>query len=495
MTRTHPRHLRDTERETQARGHLAPTCPEDARPAAPCHVGTSHPARREQDVRPAALRWASRALLVLAAVLMPVDGTKFGLAMPFWTPLAPWPLMLYVVLNCRELPGVVRRYRGYFLLPALFVALSAIGWATVALYPVPAALSILGVMGALGCLAAIDIASRVEGRRFVRALIVVLVCAYWTAFAVGVAQFASIHLDIKPMRAFLTNLMQREYLSDASAWGGGRPQFLFAEPSYIGMHLFGVLLPLRWLTHQDDPKLSRHLSVLVCVFAAGSLLMGVGVRIIIDTFIALAIDIAVHTDPRRRASVVRAVRRSVALVAGTVVVALANQRILSIMERGMLVGDGSLSARIAQGLTPIIAGVLQPLRLLVGFGAGNSIVAYQTGLDTAKSALSGLGKPSMWSWISKFTPESSFTMSAYTSVITDFGLVGLAVLVALVARDARHARTACLATGQRAEARTYLWWTILVAYLYLQFEGYAFYALPLLIWALRTRPLRVAEPV
>ncbi len=208
---------------------------------------------------------------------------------------------------------------------------------------------------------------------------------------------------------------------------------------------------------------------------------------------SLAIDIAVHTDPRRRASVVRAARRSVALVAGTVVVALANQRILSIMERGMLVGDGSLSARIAQGLTPIIAGVLQPLRLLVGFGAGNSIVAYQAGLDTAKSALSGLGKPSMWSWISRFTPESSFTMSACTSVITDFGLVGLAALVALVVRDARHARTACLAAGQRAEARTYLWWTILVAYLYLQFEGYAFYALPLLVWALRTRPLRIDE--
>ena len=359
MTRTHQRHLRDTERETQARGHLAPTCPEDARLTAPRHVGVSHPARCEQDVRPTALRWASRALLVLAAALISVDGTRFGLAMPFWTPLAPWPLMLYVILNCRELPGVVRRYRGYFLLPALFVAFSAIGWATVALHPVPAALSILGVIGALGCLA--------------------------------------------------------------------------------------------------------------------------------------VIDIAVHTDPRRRASVVRAARRSVALVAGTVVVALANQRILSIMERGMLVGDGSLSARIAQGLTPIIAGVLQPLRLLVGFGAGNSIVAYQAGLDTAKSALSGLGKPSMWSWISRFTPEGSFTMSAYTSVITDFGLAGLAALVALVVRDARHARTACLAAGQRAEARTYLWWTILVAYLYLQFEGYAFYALPLLVWALRTRPLRIDE--
>ncbi len=236
-------------------------------------MGVSHPARCEQDVRPAALRWASRALLVLAAALISVDGTRFGLAIPFWTPFAPWPLMLYVILNCRELPGVVRRYRGYFLLPALFVALSAIGWATIALHPVPAALSILGVMEALGC----------------------------------------------------------------------------------------------------------------------------------------------------------------------------------------LVGDGSLSVRIAQGLTPIIAGVLQPLRLLVGFGAGNSIVAYQAGLDTAKSALSGLGKPSMWIWISRFTPESSFTMSAYTSVITDFGLVGLAALVALVVRDARHARTACLAAGQRAEARTYLW--------------------------------------
>lgn len=442
------------------------------------------------DERAGAVRVASRALLVLAAILMPVDGTRFGLVMPFWTPLAPWPLMLYALLNYRELTGVIRRYRGYFLLLVLFVAISALDWATVALYPLPAWISILGVLGALGCLAAIDIATRVEDRRFARALVVVLICAYWTAFAVGVVQFASIHLNLQPLRDALTGLMQREYLSDASSWGGGRPQFLFAEPSYIGMHLFGVLLPLRWLTRETDPRLSRHLSILVSVFSAGSLLMGVGVRIIIDTFVALAIDIAVHTDPSRRESVVRAIRRSVALVAGTGVVALANQRILSIMERGMLVGDGSLSARIAQGFTPLIGGVLQPVRLVLGFGGGNSIVAYRAGLDTAKSVLSGLGKPDMWKWISGFTPETSFTMSAYTSVITEFGLVGFAGLVALVVRDARRALVACKLEGQRNEARHYLWWTVLVAYLYLQFEGYAFCALPLLVWALRTRPLR-----
>lgn len=63
----------------------------------------------------------------------------------------------------------------------------------------------------------------------------------------GVVQWLSIHLHIKPLTDYFAHLMYRQYINESSVWGGGRPQFLFAEPSYIGMHLFGVLLPLMWL--------------------------------------------------------------------------------------------------------------------------------------------------------------------------------------------------------------------------------------------------------
>ena len=53
------------------------------------------------------------------------------------------------------------------------------------------------------------------------------------------------------------------------------------------MHLFGVLLPLVWLVRGRDHKRVIRLRVLIIVFAAGAVLMGAGVRIILDSISAL----------------------------------------------------------------------------------------------------------------------------------------------------------------------------------------------------------------
>jgi hypothetical protein len=65
-----------------------------------------------------------------------------------------------------------------------------------------------------------------------------------------------------------------------------------------------------------------------------------------------------------------------------------------------------------------------------------------------------------------------FTMSGYVSFITEFGLVMLLFLVVLVLGRA---------LADYNLNRYMLCWLILTAYLYVQFEGYAFYALPLLV--------------
>ena len=72
----------------------------------------------------------------------------------------------------------------------------------------------------------------------------ILIASYWVSFGVGVVQWLSIRLHAKPLTDYFSHLMYRQYISDNSVWGGGRPQFLFAEPSHIGMHLFGMLLGL-----------------------------------------------------------------------------------------------------------------------------------------------------------------------------------------------------------------------------------------------------------
>jgi hypothetical protein len=65
-------------------------------------------------------------------------------------------------------------------------------------------------------------------------------------------------------------------------------------------------------------------------------------------------------------------------------------------------------------------------------------------------------------------------MSVYSSFITEFGIVMFALLAVMLLIHI---------TTHRAWNRTTVCWLVLTAYLYIQFESYAFYALWLLIFA------------
>ncbi|NEG88766.1 hypothetical protein [Bifidobacterium aerophilum] len=421
----------------------------------------------------------SDALFYLALIVLPVDGTVLGLYAPFWTPISPWLFLLYTAANWRELPRVYRRFRVWCLTPLVMVVLSALGWATVAFHPVPALTSLMAVVCAAACLTSLDIALR--GKRLPwQDMVRTLIAAYWFAFAVGVVQWLAIRLDLGSVRTYFTHLMARPYGGlPSSPWGSGRPQFLFAEPSYIGMHLFGVLLPLMWMMRGRDGIYRRRLRDLIVVFSVGAVVMGAGVRIILDSLVALVIVIVERTswhaaDQRRQ---------GIAELCGVMVLGAAsmalNGRLNSIAANGME-GDGSFYARIWQSLAPLCGLLRQPIYLLTGYGAGNIADATHDGAAWSVHVLRTLrldaNTPA--AWYARMTPDTVWTMSAYTSFLTEYGLIGLAVVIVLLIRHV---------SGLRMWNKTVTCWLVLVAYLYVQFEGYAFYAIPLFVWA-------VAEP-
>ena len=184
--------------------------------------------------------------LLLAIAFLPVDGTTLGLYAPFWSPISPALFAVYCLCNWRQLRIAANRYLPMFLLPVACIILSIPGWLKFGIHLNAAFMSITGLLGVLATLGAIAIAfgiKRIPWRTPLR----ILIASYWFSFGVGVVQWLSIHLHIKPLTDYFAHLMYRQYINESSVWGGGRPQFLFAEPSYIGMHLFGVLLPLMWL--------------------------------------------------------------------------------------------------------------------------------------------------------------------------------------------------------------------------------------------------------
>ena len=417
-------------------------------------------------------------LFYLALLSLPIDGTRLGLYAPFWTPIAPWLFLAYALVNWRELPSVYRHFRVWFLFPAALIVLSGLGWATVAFHPVAATESWTAVAGALGTLAATDIAIRVKRLPWRDAVRTILV-AYWFAFAVGVAEWLAIALDLGSVRSYFDQLMSRSYIPFDSRWGGGRPQFLFAEPSYIGMHLFGVLLPLMWLMRNLDRIYVKRLRNLIVVFAAGSVLMGAGVRIILDSLVAIIIVIVERVrwrDPQARQRGV--IGLTVTALIGAASIAI-NGRLNSIAANGME-GDGSFFARIWQSLGPLCGLLRHPIYLLTGYGAGNIADATHNGSAMAIGILDALhldtGNPR--TWYASMTSDTVWTMSAYTSFLTEYGIAGLALLIALLVRHI---------ADRNAWSKTTVCWFVLVAYLYIQFEGYAFAAIPLLIWGIAMR--------
>lgn len=77
--------------------------------------------------------------------------------------------------------------------------------------------------------------------------------------------------------------------------------------------------------------------------------------------------------------------------------------------------------------------------------------------------------------------DTVWTMCVYTSVVAEYGLVGLVLLViASIVSMTRVFDTA--AAGHGVWSKTVICWLVLIVYLYIQCENYAFVALPLFIF-------------
>lgn len=411
------------------------------------------------------IRDSSDVLLILALITLPADGTRLGITMPYWTPIAPAFLILYALCNSRLSLRSIRQYLGFFLFLPLLIAVSLFGWLTIGFHGMYVFQTMCALVSGLACLVSLDVAFRLKRLDWNKAVTIV-VAVYWIAFAVGVLQWMDSRLGITPVTRLFQLLMERNYVPR-------KPQFLFAEPSYIGMHIFGVLLPLFWLTRR------KSLALLTLVFAFGSACMGVGVRILIDTMIALLLWAMVEIRWDRARNVIAALAGVGVIGAGGTLTLLHNARVQSMLQHGLMQGDFSTLARIFRSLAPMLAGLHDPVHLIFGFGMGNIKDAMLQGYDAARAVITAQGGNPDGNGEIRLIADTDnstyyFTMNAYVSFITEFGIVMLvAFLILLLAH----------VTLNHAWSKTTICWLILLCYLYIQFEGYAFYALWLYIWA------------
>lgn len=280
----------------------------------------------------------------------------------------------------------------------------------------------------------------------------VLTLAYFISFLYGLAFL----MGIQFIEKIMITIEKRH---------SGRLQYTFTEPSFISMHLFGVILPCIIVFKKRDVEIFG-LKTLLVLFIIVTLVFGQSTRFVLDT----AIVIVLYFLCRFFQSKLNLKKISLLFVGiGVIVVAwiLVNKdpRLSTIIEKGVY-ADGSLASRWFR-INAIIKGMIQkPISMIFGFGLGNASVPFNLGYDLAFAEYSSKYLEEIIAL--KGTTGTSF-FCGHIRVMAEVGIIFyILLLVGLIKTDNKKYRS---------------WFMILlVFYLYLQFDSYAFYTVWLFLF-------------
>ncbi len=365
----------------------------------------------------------------------------------------------------------------------IWLLLAIPGWLKFGIHLNAAFMSITGLLGVLATLGAIAIAfgiKRIPWRTPLR----ILIASYWFSFGVGVVQWGYPSICISSRWPAIsrtsctgsTSMKARCGVVVARSSCSRSPAISACICSAYCCRLCGLCVGA-------TVSIAKRLRNLIVVYAIGSVMMQAGTRIVLDSVVALLVAIIVHNSWCDKKQRVRGIAQLLGAVMLGLLGVLADSRLSSIAENGAE-GDGSFFARIYQSLDPICGLLAHPWTVLTGYGAGNIINAVWAGAKHAERLLNGLGMngSAAVGFATGMNADTVWTMCAYTSVVAEYGLIGLILLViASIVSMTRVFDTA--AAGHGVWNKTVICWLVLIVYLYIQCENYAFAALPLFIFA------------
>lgn len=281
----------------------------------------------------------------------------------------------------------------------------------------------------------------------------VLIVAYFISFLYGFAYLTGINAIEKLMM-----VIEKRH--------SGRLQYTFTEPSFISMHLFGVILPCIITFKQREVEVFV-LKILLVMFIVVTSVFGTSARFILDTVVVIVI----YFGCRIFRSGIN-LKKIAIIVVGTVAVVFAlkfaskDPRLASIMDKGIY-ADDSLASRWFR-INAIIKGMTEkPISFLFGFGLGNASIPFNIGYEGAfleyrnEYLVEVLGL--------KGTMGTSF-FCGHIRVIAEVGLIMYLLLIISLIRT----------KDKRYRNWFFIW---LVIYLYVQFDSYAFYTIWIFIFS------------
>lgn len=205
-------------------------------------------------------------------------------------------------------------------------------------------------------------------RGMVDKVVDVLCIAYYISILVGFIEFIAIRLNIISLQNIIMFLNKRDYLYV------GRVQFAFTEPSFLSMHLFGLLLPLYLITKKK--KIIR----LIVIYVICAVVFNSSVRFLIDILAVLVIFLFFKLNIKKLKTWIIVILGAGALMLSMSYIYQTNSRIKGIVDRGVY-ADGSLAVRVFRMQAVANGMMASPLQNIIGYGFSNSYLAVKNGFD------------------------------------------------------------------------------------------------------------------
>ena len=398
------------------------------------------------------MRFKSEWLFYTGVALLPFENFYFAPSSG-WGTLSPLFFIVYLVLNYKLITHYIVKYWKIIL---FFIIAIILGSITAFIYQTPLKSYVDSFVPLLlGATSLFTFSIYYGKNKKLSKVVDIIVISYAICAVLGIFEFLAVQLDNYPIVNFLKSISKRDYI------GLGRVQFFFTEPSFVGMHLFGIILPLYWITRRKD------LLFIFFLFASEALLLQTGVRVAIDIAVVAILYFTFLILRHNKAKFIPLILLILGL--GFCFIYNSNERVQNITKAGVY-ADGSLASRFFRMQTSFIGYRNTTPQFLTGYGLGNSMYPIRLGYNEAREQYDNEYVKEVEDLGSINASDDAASYSLYTRFISEFGLI--MTIIALV--------YLFNITDRSRFPQKWLYLSIIL-YLYLQFESLGFYALWLFI--------------
>lgn len=378
-----------------------------------------------------------------------------------WATISPIILFLYLCFNIGYIGKEIIKYKKILGIIAVGLLITLLNYLFISSYLEESILRTINTLISLGLgitsLFAFDIFF-IQRKGNIKKIEKILLLAYTIALIIGIIQFLTINFNINFVRVIDELFTKRSYLPY------NRVQFTFTEPSFIGMHLFGVLLPIYFYGK------NQALKKLIIAFSIISILVGSGLRIILDIIVAIAIYILYKMDIRKIKNIVLIVLTGIVLIGGIQYEYENNGRVRGIINEGVY-ADGSFASRWFRMNASLKGYKNDALHALFGYGFGQEILPLKKGYVEAANEyvnMTYLKEVNDLGYM-ETQPDESVSYCLHIRILSELGIIMyIYICYQLI-----------LCYAKINEEWKYI--MMVGSYLYIQFESYAFYTIWLII--------------